>query len=313
MEQKKANKDCLKTSIGGQAVLEGIMMRGPKKTALSVRLPDGSIKTEVNNTPDMKKWYKKTPFVRGIFNFFDSLKQGYVYLMRSAELGGELEEEESAFEKKMKEKLGEKYETVFETTIFVLAMCIAVGLFLFLPTYLVKLLQPLIKSSLLMTVIEGGMKLAIFFVYLLAVSQMKDIRRTFMYHGAEHKTIFCYEHGEELTVENVRKYSRFHPRCGTSFLVITLILSILVLYFVSWGSLWERMLLKLLLLPLIMSVAYECIKFAGRHDNLITRILSAPGLWTQRLTTKEPDDEMIQVAIAAMKEVIPENAKDAQW
>lgn len=313
MEKKNnACSDCLKTSIGGQAVLEGIMMRGPEKTALSVRMPDGSIQTEVSPTPK-KTWYKKAPFIRGIFNFFESMKEGYTYLMRSAELSGSLEEEESEFEKKLRAKLGDKYNTVFESVIMVLAVCLALGLFMFLPAFLVKQVQPFIGSNVLLTAIESCMKLAIFFVYLYAVSHMEDIKRTFMYHGAEHKCIFCYEHGEELTVENVRKYTRFHPRCGTSFIVITLILSILVFSFISWGNVWTRVIIKLLCLPITMSLAYECIKFAGRHDNTFTRILSAPGLWTQRLTTREPDDEMIEVAIAAMKEVIPENAKDALY
>lgn len=311
-EMKKPCEACLKTSIGGQAVLEGIMMRGPEKTALSVRMSDGSIKTEVFDSPK-KTWYKKAPFIRGIFNFFESMKEGYTYLMRSAELTGSLEDEESAFEKKMKEKLGEKYNTVFECVIMVLAVCLALGLFMFLPTFLVKQIQPLIGNTFLLTSVESLMKLGIFFLYLLAVSQMEDIKRTFMFHGAEHKCIFCYEHGEELTVENVRKYTRFHPRCGTSFLVIVLLLSIFIFSFISWGSIWQRVIIKLLCLPLTMSLAYECIKFAGRHENLFTRILSAPGLWTQRLTTREPDDEMIEVAIAAMKEVIPERAEDALY
>ena len=305
-------KELLKTSIGGQAVLEGIMMRGPKKTALSCRLSDGSIKTEIWDTPG-KKWYHKVPFIRGVFNFFESLKEGYSSLMKSAEMTGMLEEEESEFEKKLREKLGDKYNTVFEVIVLVLAMALALGLFMFLPAWLVKLVQPYIQNPVLMTTIESGMKLTIFFVYLLVVAQMDDIKRTFMYHGAEHKCIFCYEHGEELTVENVRKYTRFHPRCGTSFIVITLLLSIFVFSFVTWGSLLERVLIKLLCLPLTMSLAYECIKFAGKHDNKFTRILSAPGLWTQRLTTKEPDDEMIEVAIEAMKQVIPENAEDALY
>ena len=305
-------KELLKTSIGGQAVLEGIMMRGPKKTALSVRMNDGSIKTEVWDTPG-KKWFHKVPFIRGVFNFFESMKEGYSSLMKSAEMTGMLEEEESEFEKKLKAKLGDKYNTVFEVIILVFAMALALGLFMFLPAWLVKMVQPYIQNPVLMTTIESGMKLAIFFIYLLVVAQMNDIKRTFMYHGAEHKCIFCYEHGEELTVENVRKYTRFHPRCGTSFIVITLLLSILVFSFVTWGSLLERVLIKLLCLPITMSLAYECIKFAGKHDNKFTRILSAPGLWTQRLTTKEPDDEMIEVAIEAMKQVIPEKAEDALY
>ena len=309
---EKCNK-CIKTSIGGQAVLEGIMMRGPEKTALSVRLPDGTIQTEVTVNKNTKKWYKKTPFIRGVFNFFDSMSDGYKYLMRSAELSGELEEEETAFEKKMKAKLGDRYNSVFEGTIMVISMCLAIGLFMFLPTFLVKLLQNYVTKTLTLTVIESFVKLGIFFSYLLVVSQMEDIKRTFMYHGAEHKCIFCYEHGEDLTVENVKKYTRFHPRCGTSFLVITLLLSIFVFSFVSWSNVFGRVFIKLLCLPITMSLAYECIKFAGRHDNWFTKILSAPGLWSQRLTTKEPTDEMIEVAIAAIREVIPENSSDALY
>ena len=168
-------------------------------------------------------------------------------------------------------------------------------------------------SPLALSALEGVIKMVILIGYLAAVSQMSDIRRVFMYHGAEHKTIFCYEHGEELTVENVRKYTRFHPRCGTSFLVIVLLLSILVSSLVTWDNIWMRVGLKILCLPIIMSLSYECIKYAGRHDNLLTRILSAPGLWTQRLTTKEPDDSMIEVAIASMKRVIPDDPNEALY
>lgn len=315
MDKQKPQAACpaaIKTSIGGQALLEGIMMRGPKKSALAVRLPDRSITTETWDTPGSGAWYKRTPFVRGVFNFFDSLTQGYRCLMRSAELSGQLEEP-SDFEKKLQEKLGKSFETFFETVVLLLSVVIAVGLFAFLPTFLVKQLQRFITNPLALSALEGLIKLGIFLLYLFLVSRMKDIRRTFQYHGAEHKCIFCYEHGEALTVENVRKYSRFHPRCGTSFLVIVLILSIVILAFVGWGSIWQRVLLKLICLPLTMSLAYECIKFAGRHDNTLTRILSAPGLWTQRLTTVEPDDEMIEVAIEAMKLVIPENVNDALY
>src|SRR5699024_6854489 len=183
--------------------------------------------------------------------------------------------------------------------------------FFFLPTWLTSLFKNKVSSSIGMNFIEGIIRLIIFFIYIVMISKMSDIKRVFMYHGAEHKTIFCYEHGEELTVENVRKYKRFHPRCGTSFLVIVLLLSILVSSLISWDNLWVRVGLKVLCLPVIMSLSYECIKFAGRHDNLFTRILSAPGLWTQRLTTKEPDDSMIEVAIASMKRVIPENPDEA--
>ena len=279
---KQTNSKTIKTSIGGQAVIEGVMMRGPKLTALSVRMPDQSISTETWDTPNSNKWYKKTPFIRGVFNFVESLTDGYKSLMKAAEKAGldDEEEEPSKFEQKLRQLLGDKFMPFLQGCILLFSLAMALFFFAFLPTTLVGFFKDYIK-------------------------------RVFMYHGAEHKTIFCYEHGEELTVENVRKYTRFHPRCGTSFLVIVLLLSILVSSMVSWDNLWMRVGLKVLCLPIIMSLSYECIKFAGRHDNLFTRILSAPGLWTQRLTTREPDDSMIEVAIASMKKVIPENPNEA--
>lgn len=303
----------LKTSIGGQAVIEGVMMRGPKKTALSVRLPDQSISTEEWATPDGNKWYKKTPFIRGIFNFVESLTCGYQSLMKAAEKAGldDEEEEPSAFEQKLRKILGDKFMPVLEGCILVFSLLMALFFFAFLPTTIVNLLKGSISHPLVLSALEGLTKIAILIVYLAAISHMSDIKRVFMYHGAEHKTIFCYENGEELTVENVRKYTRFHPRCGTSFLVIVLLLSILVSSFVSWDNVWLRVGMKVLTLPIIMSLSYECIKYAGRHDNLLTHILSAPGLWTQRLTTKEPTDDMIEVAIASMKRVIPDDPNEA--
>ena len=303
----------LKTSIGGQAVIEGVMMRGPKKTALSVRLPDQSISTEEWATPDGNKWYKKTPFIRGIFNFVESLTCGYQSLMKAAEKAelDDEEEEPSAFEQKLRKILGDKFMPLLEGCILVFSLLMALFFFAFLPTTIVNLLKGSISHPLVLSALEGLTKIAILIVYLAAISHMSDIKRVFMYHGAEHKTIFCYENGEELTVENVRKYTRFHPRCGTSFLVIVLLLSILVSSFVSWDNVWLRVGMKVLTLPIIMSLSYECIKYAGRHDNLLTRILSAPGLWTQRLTTKEPTDDMIEVAIASMKRVIPDDPNEA--
>lgn len=303
----------LKTSIGGQAVIEGVMMRGPKKTALSVRLPDQTISTEEWATPDGNKWYKKTPFIRGIFNFVESLTCGYQSLMKAAEKAGldDEEEEPSAFEQKLRKMLGDKFMPVLEGCILVFSLLMALFFFAFLPTTIVNLLKGSISHPLVLSALEGLTKIAILIVYLAAISHMSDIKRVFMYHGAEHKTIFCYENGKELTVENVRKYTRFHPRCGTSFLVIVLLLSILVSSFVSWDNVWLRVGMKVLTLPIIMSLSYECIKYAGRHDNLLTRILSAPGLWTQRLTTKEPTDDMIEVAIASMKRVIPDDPNEA--
>ena len=310
---KQTNSKTIKTSIGGQAVIEGVMMRGPKLTALSVRMPDQSISTEVWDTPNSNKWYKKTPFIRGVFNFVESMTDGYKSLMKAAEKAGldDEEEEPSKFEQKLRQLLGDKFMPFLQGCILLFSLAMALFFFAFLPTTLVGFFKDYISHPLALSALEGLTKIAILILYLALISNMSDIKRVFMYHGAEHKTIFCYEHGEELTVENVRKYTRFHPRCGTSFLVIVLLLSILVSSMVSWDNLWMRVVLKVLCLPIIMSLSYECIKFAGRHDNLFTRILSAPGLWTQRLTTREPDDSMIEVAIASMKKVIPENPDEA--
>ena len=310
---KQTNSKTNKTSIGGQAVIEGVMMRGPKLTALSVRMPDQSISTETWDTPNSNKWYKKTPFIRGVFNFVESLTDGYKSLMKAAEKAGldDEEEEPSKFEQKLRQLLGDKFMPFLQGCILLFSLAMALFFFAFLPTTLVGFFKDYINHPLALSALEGLTKIAILILYLALISNMSDIKRVFMYHGAEHKTIFCYEHGEELTVENVRKYTRFHPRCGTSFLVIVLLLSILVSSMVSWDNLWMRVGLKVLCLPIIMSLSYECIKFAGRHDNLFTRILSAPGLWTQRLTTREPDDSMIEVAIASMKKVIPENPDEA--
>ena len=310
---KQTNSKTIKTSIGGQAVIEGVMMRGPKLTALSVRMPDQSISTETWDTPNSNKWYKKTPFIRGVFNFVESLTDGYKSLMKAAEKAGldEEAEEPSKFEQKLRQLLGDKFMPFLQGCILLFSLAMALFFFAFLPTTLVGFFKDYISHPLALSALEGLTKIAILILYLALISNMSDIKRVFMYHGAEHKTIFCYEHGEELTVENVRKYTRFHPRCGTSFLVIVLLLSILVSSMVSWDNLWMRVGLKVLCLPIIMSLSYECIKFAGRHDNLFTRILSAPGLWTQRLTTREPDNSMIEVAIASMKKVIPENPDEA--
>ena len=310
---KQTNSKTIKTSIGGQAVIEGVMMRGPKLTALSVRMPDQSISTETWDTPNSNKWYKKTPFIRGVFNFVESLTDGYKSLMKAAEKAGldDEEEEPSKFEQKLRQLLGDKFMPFLQGCILLFSLAMALFFFAFLPTTLVGFFKDYINHPLALSALEGLTKIAILILYLALISNMSDIKRVFMYHGAEHKTIFCYEHGEELTVENVRKYTRFHPRCGTSFLVIVLLLSILVSSMVSWDNLWMRVGLKVLCLPIIMSLSYECIKFAGRHDNLVTRCLSAPGLWTQRLTTREPDDSMIEVAIASMKKVIPENPDEA--
>jgi uncharacterized protein YqhQ len=306
-------KQSFKTSIGGQAVIEGVMMRGPEVTALAVRTPDGSITTEQTQTAPAKAWYKKAPFVRGVFNMVSSLLVGYKYLMRSAALAGFEEEEPTKFEKWLTKAFGKSLSAVVAVVALVLGLAIAIGLFTVLPTVLVGLAARFIPSMVVRSLIEGLTKIVIFVLYLALVSRMPDIRRVFEYHGAEHKTIFCYEQGLPLTVENIRRQTRFHPRCGTSFLLIVLVVSILLSSAVTWSSMLVRVALKLALLPVVVGIAYEIIKFAGRHDNIVTRVISAPGLWLQRLTTSEPDDSQIEVAIASMEPVIPKASGTDQW
>lgn len=312
-----------KTSVGGQALIEGIMMRGPKGAAMSVRLPNGMIETEYK---DVKPWREKNkffslPLVRGIVGFVESLVTGYGYLMESAEkstqgLENPPEEELSKFDKWIEKHFGEKMMNAVGVISAVLGFGLAFFLFMWLPSFVVdkvtfgKLLEfhPLF---------EGIIRIIIFVLYMLAVSHMKDIHRVFMYHGAEHKSIFCYENGLELTVENVRKQSRFHPRCGTSFMFVMILLSILlssalVLIFPNLADI-NRMLwilIKLLIMPLVMGIGYEFIKYAGKHDNLLVKILSTPGLWMQRITTKEPTDDIIEVGIEAIKAVLTDNPED---
>lgn len=284
-----------KTKIGGQALIEGIMMRGPYKTCLAVRKNDGSIYSEVSDT--VKNPVSKIPFVRGVAAMFISLKTGYGYLMKSADIAYPDEEQTQG-------------SALWST---VLALLLAVGLFVLLPTFLTGLLDKWIDLGGFRSVAEGIIKLFVFLLYIFSVTRMKEIHRVFEYHGAEHKTIFCYENGEELTVENVRKYSRFHPRCGTSFLFIVIIISIIVSSFISWDSIIIRVLLKLLLLPVVIGVSYEVIQYAGGHDNAICKVLSAPGLFVQRFTSFEPDDSMIEIAVISLKAVIPENKEDGKW
>lgn len=310
-KQEKAGT--FKTSVGGQALLEGIMMKGPKKYAVAVRRPDGEIQVEEHPLKP-NKW-KKVPLIRGVLIFLDSMLTGYRCLMRSAEISMPDEEIEkpSRFDRWVDRHFGEKGMKAVMAFSAVLGVLLALTLFMVLPTFLVGLLNRFVELGAWKSVLEGVIKMLIFIGYMALVSCMKDIYRVFCYHGAEHKTIFCYEAGEELTVENVRKFKRFHPRCGTSFLLLVLIISILVASFLPWTSTWLRALLKVLLLPVVMSLAYETIRFAGAHDNWFTHIISAPGLWLQRLTTHEPDDSMIEVAIAAVKPVLPENREDGAW
>lgn len=315
---KKQKKPCKYSSVGGQALIEGVMMRGPSGTAMSVRLPSGEIETEYKET---KPWREKCkffslPLVRGIVGFVESLVTGYGYLMESAEKSTQGLEEDtenlSKLDRWINDHFGKKMMNIIGIISAVLGFGLAFFLFMWLPTFLVDVVTRgmLLKFHALF---EGIIRVIIFVLYMVLVSKMKDIHRVFMYHGAEHKSIFCYEHGLELTVENVRKQSRFHPRCGTSFMFVMILLSILlssalVLIFPGLADvnriLWIT--IKILILPIVMALGYEFIRYAGRHDNLFVKILAAPGLWMQRITTKEPTDDIIEVGIASLKAALGE-------
>lgn len=320
-----------KTSVGGQALIEGVMMNGPKGAAISVRHTDGHIITEMSEVKHAKDKVKFLgfPFVRGIVNFIESMIIGYKSLMRSAELSGQLDAEEntenmSKLDKWLNDRMGPKMVTAITAVLSVIVVAVCMLLFFYAPTFLVDIVDEKLLGGAIADIhplFEGIIKMALVVCYMLAVSRMNDIKRVFMYHGAEHKSIFCYEKGLELTVENVKKCKRFHPRCGTSFIFIVLITSVLVsfvavLIFPSLNSpeplyriLWTAVKI-IVILPIVTGISYELIKYAGRHDNLITKIFSAPGLWMQRITTKEPTDDMIEVAIASIKAVITDNPED---
>ncbi len=319
------------TSIGGSALIEGIMMRGPKRSTVCVRTGKDEIYSEdvsITTIPEKIKAFK-LPILRGFAGLIDSMRLSYKSLMLSADKAiesAEIEEEPSKFEKWLDEKFGDKLVKILMVFASIIGVALAVGLFFFLPSFLFDLCGNFIPAfkvdeaahneeivRLWKSIFEGVLKIALFLGYIVIVSQMSDMKRVFMYHGAEHKTIFCYENEEELTVENVRKQIRFHPRCGTSFMVIMLILGIAVGLFVPanpFGVAFLRPVFKILLIPITCGLGYELIKFCGRHDNKFTRIIAAPGLWAQRITTKEPDDSMIEVAIEAIKAVIPEDGSD---
>lgn len=313
-----------KTSVGGQALIEGIMMQGPKGVATAVRKSDGSISTEYHDVKHARDKLKFLgwPIIRGVVAFVESMILGYKLLMYSAEESGmeDLDDVEmSKFEKWLNDKFGEKLMDFIMGVATVLGFALAFVIFFYLPVFIFNRLNFAFHDVLTpwQGTIEGVIKIFIFIIYMLLVSRMKDIKRLFMYHGAEHKSISCYESGMELTVENVKQCSRFHPRCGTSFMFVMLILSIVVITLFSLvvpdelkhnRIIW--MLIKLPLVPLIMGIGYEFIKYAGKHDNALVKILSAPGLWMQRITTKEPDDDIIEVGIASIKAVITDNPED---
>ena len=307
-----ANKK--KTSIGGQALIEGIMMRGPVLTSMATRMPDGSIDVETWNTHKGSKtpWTRRAPFIRGIFNMVDSMVVGYHCLMKSAEKAG-VEEEPTKFDKWLEKKLGHNMMKMLGGFAAVLGVALAAVLFIFIPTGLSSLLKPLIGTGVGLSLIEGLIKVIILVGYMWLCSRMKDMRRVFEYHGAEHKSVACYEAGLPLTVENVRPQRRLHPRCGTSFLFLVVFISIIIGSFISWDNPAIRMLLKLLLIPVVVGISYELIKLAGRSDGIFTRIISAPGMWLQHITTCEPDDGQIECAIAALNAVIPEDENADRW
>lgn len=310
-----------KTSIGGQALMEGVMMRGPKEYAMAVRKPDGEIIVEKRPVASVLQKSKilKLPIIRGCISFFESMITGVKALMFSAEffdVEGE-EESQSKFDKWLDEKFGDKIKDIVIYVSVILSLVFSVALFFLLPNFITELIAKLTSIDVdgtFRTVIEGIVRMAIFLSYILLVSQMKDIKRVFMYHGAEHKTIATYENGDELTVENARKNPRLHPRCGTSFLIFVMIISVIVFMLIPKGLTWyNRALFKILLLPVVAGISYEIIKFAGRHENWFTKIISKPGMWLQYITTREPDDSQLEVAIASMKAVLTENKEDDKW
>ena len=303
------------TTIGGQALMEGIMMVGPKKTTAAFCDEEGNISTEdISYIPMTKKYpILAKPFIRGTFAMIDSMRRGYKALSLSADkLFDGVEEEPTKFDKWMNDHFGDKMTGIIMTIASVLGVGVAVLLFFVLPTVLFNLLSGAFSSDISgwRSLFEGCLRMLIFLAYIFGVSFFPDIRRTFMYHGAEHKTIACYEKEEPLTVENVRKQIRFHPRCGTSFMILILLISVVVGFFIPFTHPITRTAVKILTIPIVMNIGFELLRLCGRYNNIITRAIAAPGIWMQRLTTKEPEDNMILAAIAAMEAVIPENSED---
>ena len=290
------------SNIGGQAVLEGIMMRNGGKYAVAVRKTDGEIAVDVQDYHSVIPWKAplKIPFIRGIFNFVDSLVLGMKTLMFSASF---FEEEEGEVMTEEEAARQEKMDKIFMNLTVVFAVIIAAALFMVLPYFLSSFVRRYTQSQAVMTIFEGVIRVAVFLLYIFLISRTKDIRRTFMYHGAEHKCINCIEHGLELNVENVRRSSKQHKRCGTSFLFFVMIVSIIFCFFITAESQVLRVLIRIALLPVIAGVSYEIIRLAGNSDNPVINLLSRPGLWVQNMTTKEPDDSMIEVGIRAVEEV----------
>ena len=331
--ENKQSLEKFKTTIGGQALIEGIMMRGPKKDAIVIRGKDGLSVEVTDRKLNPPKSYKNWPVLRGMFTFFDSQVTGVKALMRSADLAPEeygTDEQPSKLDLWLEKKLGnEKFQQLVIGFAVFLGLAMSIGLFFLLPGLLSGLIDRWIPNNLVLNLVEGVIRMSIFMGYMLLVSRMKEMKRVFAYHGAEHKTIRCYEAGLPLTVENVRAQTRLHPRCGTSFLLVVMIISILVFSVASTlllsalpalaamgGTFLYRLIMiafKLLLLPLVVGITYEINRWIGRHDNAFARILSAPGMWMQNFTTNEPDDSMIEVGIAAVEAVLPEKEGEDAW
>lgn len=325
--EKKADK---KTTVGGQALIEGIMMKGVSVGAMAVRKKDGTIQVDEWELPE-KKWFNKAPIVRGCFNFVQTLKEGWSCMNKSMEISGMMDDDDEPQSKLdiwIEKHFGDKAYGVIGGIISFLMIVAMLFVFLFVPSWLFSFIEKAAGETDVSgwkAAFEGVLKLILFVAYMAIIAQMKDIKRTYEYHGAEHKTIACYEAGKPLTVENIKPMVRFHPRCGTSFIIITLLVSILVYSLIpinpaEWWAIENnalaallRVLIKLPLLPIVVGISYELIKLAGRYTNIFTKIISAPGLWMQRLTTREPDDSQIEVAIAAVTPCLPKEGEDDNW
>ena len=305
---------CKRGKIGGEAVLEGIMMKAGGTYSIALRQQDKKIRISDHKYTTIRDKHKllRLPIIRGVVNMVESFILSYKVLGVSADAYGLEEEEPTKFEKWLEKTFGKSILDIVMVIAGVLGVALGFGLFFYLPMLVTKGIDSLTGGNLgwFKNVIEGCMRIGIFVLYVWAVSFMNDIKRTFQYHGAEHKTIFCYEQGLDLTVENVRAQKRFHPRCGTSFIFVVLIVSIIFASFITWDVLWMRLLIKLPMLPLIVGLSFEFIMYAGKHDNLFTKILSAPGLWMQRMTNKEPYDDQIEIAIAAVKYTLKDEYPD---
>ncbi len=316
MKQSKipCKKDPKVGIVGGQAVLEGVMMKSLDRCSLAVRTPEGEIKVDNSTFTSLRQTKKicNLPIVRGCVSFVEQMKLSMGMLTKSADMQGiDLDEPETKFDKWLLEHFGDKLMTVVAGLGTVLGVVLGVGLFLMLPTFAAKGVDALTGGLLsryhvLASLIEGIIRMVIFVGYVWGVGLMPDIRRTYEYHGAEHKSVDCFERGLPLTPENAAGCTRFHPRCGTSFLFVMLILSIVINSFLTWDNTWVRLGSKLLMLPIIMGLGFEFIRYAGCHNNLFTKILSAPGLWMQRITTREPDEKQLEVALTALRHAIPE-------